>query len=113
MKAEYFSDLSISKRVIEQALNEQGEMEALERHVDYKKVTFYIPKSDLVQEGINFDEYARWSLFHIFPAHNDMVLIGRAELEALKQGGAWVMPSETKEALKTAIAVMADLMEEK
>lgn len=115
MRAEYFSDLSIMKKEKEWIENENGERELLERYVDYKKVTFYIPKSELVREGINFDEYPRYSVFSIVPQINsDAITISKAEYEALTQGKeGWMMPENTRQALKTAIAVMADLLEGK
>lgn len=50
----------------------------------------------------------RFEMVSIEKSNEDMISIPKAEYEALTAGGAWVIPEEKRQALKTIAAMLLD-----
>lgn len=86
-----------------------SECETKKMGVEYRTIQFLIPVHEV---SIDTGSYAKWSEWDITPKDKmpleDMVTIPRAEYEALKAGGSYLIPKEKQEELKTIASLLVD-----
>lgn len=86
----------------------KGQVEKIETRSDnVVKISITLQPEDTPPDIINW----RFQTVEVTKSDKELVTINASEYDALLHGDAWVMPNKTREAVKTALTVLQDLME--